>query len=85
MSDLMAADGVEDGLRCQVIQLHKGAGEEGKPDVHRHQTENMVEGQEGQKLQLAFVMLLDLLALSNNVEAVIHLMVKFLSGVGAKL
>ena len=43
--------------------------EEGEPDVHRDQTENMVERQEGQQLELALVMLFDLRAAPDDAVA----------------
>ena len=85
MRHLVALDGVEDGLRRKVVELHKGAREEREPNVHRDQAEHVIERQKAELLDVALIMLFDLPALPDDLIAVVDLAAELLRRIGADL
>ena len=80
---LVAAAGLENGVRVVVPHKHQGPAEKGKPHQYSHQAEHMVKGQKRQQLQAALIMLGDPGGPLENILVGQHLLGQLCTGVEA--
>ena len=85
MRYLMLFYRVEKCSGIHILQKDEGAREESEPEINGNKSENVIEGEKRQVLQLTLVMISDFGATLNNAYTFTYLIIKALSGVYTQL